>query len=955
MKIKLSCRSCFKNLLIEGAGDLPTFIECPNCGANIRTPNHLLNVGDKLGNFEIIRHLGSGAMGTVYLANQVSIDRLTALKVLGEEITQNPKELDSFFREVRMMGRLNHPNIVTAFEAGDNQGIHYVAMTYIDGLTLEEMIEQEGPIPTENVVFIISKIADALAYAWDHHTILHRDVKPANIMINTESEPLLLDMGISTFQSESEKDAGLVVGTPHFMSPEQTMGSSDLDHRSDMYAMGCAVFYLLTGKVPYDDVDFREVLRMQREEPTPKLADYIEGIHPNFQSFLNKTMAKDRDKRFATWGDFKKALETVFEEPKSPPPVVKPQQAARKMKSNRLRSSGAHKIPKKKSSGMLSFVIIFLVLVMIGGLLIFNSIYNSSSNKTLSSNSGDSTVPKVSVAEKKIELRFEQIRDDVLAVPDRAPNAILKLNKLIEDSQGFDIREEIVNFRDRLVKREESKINNEVNKVRNHVRKLLSKGDVNAAYTYIKSYKGTGAAFQEVKKLSPYVEMLTSFENTSNGLSAKRRGVIAINHILLIQGRRSIPSLEEFLTVNYGKNSKYWPKDYSELVESFDKNENSSNKNPFKRLIGTEVSVVLKNSKKEKFYLKKSSTKHLVGFKMVKVNGFIQRVGIQVKIEDITNQSLSELTQDIAEGRTDLEILRNAHKLYHTPKKRLESLNELAKLKSKPYADFVKILQEIKDPNKGKRLLSSVTRDLGYPRDWQAHSLYSLRMMKPVEVEPNKYLSHYANLSALKLSVNLSNVKGSYKNRINFAARNLNNFYITNTNLDMMILGTEAFSYLFDEPVREHISMNMSPFGLRLSLNHPNYNKLIKLFHAQPFLFSVKLNQIERSHGLDLEEFSNVSIWEFPNIKELKIPMGKLPRHMFALNLEGASGQILNSNHFINRANEVILPKGNVEYAKSSFSKFWNVIVVADKEQITADLEKLFKSRHAQIIIPRDY
>ncbi|RMD75656.1 MAG: serine/threonine protein kinase, partial [Lentisphaerae bacterium] len=265
MRLKLTCKHCRRNIQIEGDHEISGSIECPNCSKHIEIPSNILDVDTMVGGFRIEKHLGSGSMGCVYLARQVSMDRQVALKVLPPHVTSDEEELNNFFHEVRTLAKMDHPNIVTAFEAGESNNTYFLAMTYVAGETLEEKLMREKMIDQDLAIKIAIKIGDALNYAWEKFHLLHRDLKPENIMIDEPSgEPKLLDLGISKIVGDDARKTissdGFLVGTPYYMSPEQAQNREDLDIRSDIYSLGCTLYHLVTGEVPYSGENVMQVL-----------------------------------------------------------------------------------------------------------------------------------------------------------------------------------------------------------------------------------------------------------------------------------------------------------------------------------------------------------------------------------------------------------------------------------------------------------------------------------------------------------------------------------------------------------------------------------------------------------------------------------------------------------------------------------------------------------------------
>jgi len=170
-----------------------------------------------------------------------------------------------------MTGRLEHPNVITAFDAGFDQGLYYLAIAYVDGEELEDLLEKNGRMSEIDSLKLILSVAKALNYSWKEAHILHRDVKPANIMVEKSGVVKLMDMGISKSVSESASitQSGTIVGTPHYISPEQAQAVPDLDFRSDIYSLGVTLFHMVTGRVPFDAENPMGVLAKHITEPIP--------------------------------------------------------------------------------------------------------------------------------------------------------------------------------------------------------------------------------------------------------------------------------------------------------------------------------------------------------------------------------------------------------------------------------------------------------------------------------------------------------------------------------------------------------------------------------------------------------------------------------------------------------------------------------------------------------------
>ncbi|MEE9607039.1 MAG: protein kinase, partial [Myxococcota bacterium] len=205
--------------------------------------------GDKSGRYKIIGKLGRGGMGIVYKAQDSVLDRIVALKVLPDALKENPQALANFLREAKSAAQLNHPNIVTVYDTGEQSGVCYIAMEYVDGSTLKEVVKRRGKIPPAGVVHVLLQLCEALAYAHGKK-IVHRDIKTANTMWTRDRQAKIMDFGLAKIVEEVRNHTTAIAGTPYYMSPEQTLGKS-VDYRTDIYSLGVSIFELATGTLPF--------------------------------------------------------------------------------------------------------------------------------------------------------------------------------------------------------------------------------------------------------------------------------------------------------------------------------------------------------------------------------------------------------------------------------------------------------------------------------------------------------------------------------------------------------------------------------------------------------------------------------------------------------------------------------------------------------------------------------
>ena len=259
--------------------------------------------------FEILRLLGRGGMGAVYLAREHSLDRLVAIKVLLPEAA-NAESDERFRREARTAAKLTHPNIVPLHTFGEAEGMMYFVMGFVQGESLKEMIDRKGKIEPDDARRILGEVAGALHYA-HKQGVVHRDIKPDNILIADEDgSPLLTDFGIaqSVASGETLTQMGTTLGTPHYMSPEQASGERDIDGRSDLYSLGIVGYQMLSGKLPFEGDSLRDVLVQQvTKEPTP-----LDVLSPSTPNALAEAIAgclrKDPDDRISDGAGLQSAL-----------------------------------------------------------------------------------------------------------------------------------------------------------------------------------------------------------------------------------------------------------------------------------------------------------------------------------------------------------------------------------------------------------------------------------------------------------------------------------------------------------------------------------------------------------------------------------------------------------------------------------------------------------------------
>ena len=291
-------------------------IKCKHCGSlltnsqfaptGIITPETQVKLALSF-KYEILEEIGRGGMASVYKATQKNLNRLVALKVIHQNLIYDNEFLQRFHQEAHLCASVNHPNIVTIYDEGAVNNIHYMAMEYLLGNDLQRIIRYNKKIVIEDAIKIIISIANALDHA-HNKGLIHRDIKSGNIIITNEGRAVLTDFGIA-FAANSSKltQTGSVIGTPEYMSPEQAKGIKT-DHRSDIYSLGVVLFECLTGKVPFaGDNPLTTIFKIINDKP-PIARELNKEIPPWLSTVLNKTLEKDPSRRFQTGKEFALAL-----------------------------------------------------------------------------------------------------------------------------------------------------------------------------------------------------------------------------------------------------------------------------------------------------------------------------------------------------------------------------------------------------------------------------------------------------------------------------------------------------------------------------------------------------------------------------------------------------------------------------------------------------------------------
>lgn len=306
-----------------------------------------------LGSYILMELLGEGGMGQVFKARHRTLDRLCAVKVIRRERVTKPASVQRFLREAKATAKLSHPNIVAVYDADQTNGTYYLAMEYVEGTDLSKLVRTKGPLQPDKACSYLIQAAQGLQHAHEKG-LVHRDIKPQNLLIQTNGQVKILDMGLALLTESAQvaelTQEGSIMGTPAYLSPEQGMNAHAADVRSDIYSLGCTFFFALVGRAPFTGATVMQVLTGHLQKDVPSIAPAVKDAPPGLDAVLRRMMSKKPEDRFQTPAEVVAAVQAVVAR-KAPPTAPIPQKAVATGRAAVLPEPPRGETKRKKTTG----------------------------------------------------------------------------------------------------------------------------------------------------------------------------------------------------------------------------------------------------------------------------------------------------------------------------------------------------------------------------------------------------------------------------------------------------------------------------------------------------------------------------------------------------------------------------------------------------------------------------
>lgn len=297
--MRFQCTNCLSIVGIDDS-EAGQAVACGHCETIIAVPTSRTASGSVIDDFVIEKEVGRGGLATVYLAHQISLDRSVALKILHAQYAEDAEFTSSFLREARAAAQLNHPNIVQAHAVGEEDGIHFFAMEYVQGTTLKNVLAHSGRLVIDRALMITQEIAKALDFAWTSKKLVHRDIKPDNIILTEEGQVKLADLGLARVGTDLlQEGSSEILGTPQYIAPELLLGKP-ADNRTDIYSLGATLFHAVTGQYPYQGSTAADIARKHISDSMPDPRSFVKDLPDAVAKLIGIMMAKRPGHRFSS-------------------------------------------------------------------------------------------------------------------------------------------------------------------------------------------------------------------------------------------------------------------------------------------------------------------------------------------------------------------------------------------------------------------------------------------------------------------------------------------------------------------------------------------------------------------------------------------------------------------------------------------------------------------------------
>ena len=379
------CSSC--GISFEAEPDPQGQIVCSSCGAvqSAESAQKVLPAGTRIAGYEIIRHIADGGSGSVYLAEQLNMERTVALKILNrDQVSQ--EDAERFLEEARNGAKFENPHVVQVIDTGISpEGHYYIAMQYVEGETLEEILHRGRAFSEDEALIIVLTVADALRSIWNKNKMFHKDIKPGNIMLTPENEAMLLDMGTAQERGESKLADGNIEGSPYYMSPEQARGEA-LTWSTDLYSLGATLYQMVTGKYLYDGANVESILQQHDSAPFPDPSERAPEmkISAGMTRLLERMLAKKPSARHSSWDEFIREAQTLLENIlKKKGASVSSNVRKQYMQLNAHPFKPEKKIRQQVSGGrLIGFILLIFALsaTLLGGVFLYLAVQKNSRN-----------------------------------------------------------------------------------------------------------------------------------------------------------------------------------------------------------------------------------------------------------------------------------------------------------------------------------------------------------------------------------------------------------------------------------------------------------------------------------------------------------------------------------------------------------------------------------------------